>query len=228
MDFIVKPIIFFLCLALTSLSLPNLKKEWQSNKPSISEDQEVLYLPKGPGLTILSFGYQNLLADIIWFNTVSYFGKHYKSDQQYKWLFHMCDLVTTLNKNDPERYIFCGLMLGWEAKSPNDSFKILSKAIRNDPNSWKYYYLRGLGSYLLQNDFEQAIEDFLFASKLPDAPIMLASIAAKKLTIHKDDPQTAITFLEEMLKNSNDTVSRSILEKRLFEARKKMLEKEGK
>ena len=73
MDLVVKPIIFFLCIALSSISLPLLKEEWLRNKPKLSEDQEVLYMPKGPGLEILSFGYQNLLADIIWFNTVSYF-----------------------------------------------------------------------------------------------------------------------------------------------------------
>src|SRR5204863_759985 len=62
-----------------------------------SHYEEILYVPNGTGLRFMSFGYTNILANLLWFNTINYFGKHYRADRNYKWLGHMCGLVTELD-----------------------------------------------------------------------------------------------------------------------------------
>lgn len=182
-----------------------------------TQQEEVLYLPSGEGLRLLSFGYHNLLSNLLWFNTVSYFGKHFKSDRNYKWLNHMCNLVVNLNPEAHHVFDFCSVMLAWEAKAPKKSIAILSKAIKHHPNYWKYPYLRGfINLFFLKNE-EEARADMVRAAELPDAHLLVKRLAAKKLAV--DDPDTAISFLSDMLKTANDPSQRKALEERLREAR---------
>ena len=89
---------------------------------------EVLYLPNKEAVEVVSFGYKHFAADLIWFNTINYFGKHYREDKKFTWLKHMCDLTTNLNPNAKHFYEFCGLMLSWDcllytSPSPRDRQK---------------------------------------------------------------------------------------------------------
>ena len=107
------------------------------------KDHEALYLPSLESVEFVTFGYKNIVADLLWFKTISYFGKHYATDRNYSWLSHMCDLVTTLDKHALASYQFCANMLSWEADTPQLAIDLLSKAIQNNPNSWRMPYLRG-------------------------------------------------------------------------------------
>jgi len=180
--------------------------------------QEVLYLPNGRALKALSFGSNNFLADLLWFKTISYFGKHYASDKNYQWLSHMCDLVTDLDSNKRFVYEFCGTMLSWEANAPESAIKIFSKAINSFEDNWRLLYLRGFTYMYFLKDAEAAKNDFVAASKRPNADSIVARLAAKKF-IDTNDPQTAIDFLTDILKQTKDPTQSKALEKRLREAR---------
>ena len=193
----------------------------------LEQDQEALYLPQGPALKIMSFGYQNFLSRILWFNTISYFGKHYRGDRNYKWLAHMCDLVTTLDPRAYHVYEFAALMLAWEAEQPERAIPILTKGmnvseLKDHPWFWKLTYLRGFTYMYFMEDSMRALEDFKVAAKLPNAPASVASIAAKKILYNAGDPGAAIGFLEEMLGNTTDPTARKALNRRLREARENL------
>jgi tetratricopeptide (TPR) repeat protein len=175
--------------------------------------KEVLYLPDGTALEVLSFGYKNALANTLWFNTVSYFGKHYKSDKDYKWLEHMCDLITDLNPRAEHVFSFCSTMLSWEVNHPQPAYDILTKAIKTRPDYWRYYYLRGFVSWYFLEDVESAREDFTHGAELPDAPAFLARLAASKMSL--SDPQAAIRFLTKLIETTEDPNQRASLEDKL-------------
>ena len=183
---------------------------------------EQLYLPNGDGLHFLSLGYKNALADVLWFNTINYFGEHYASDHNYKWLAHMCNLVTTLDPLAVHVYEFAALMLAWEAKNVEQSNAILTKAIhtpvlRDHPLLWKFYYLRGFNNSFFLDQGQLAARDFAIGAKLPNAHVILARLAAKKLSTAANDPDSAIEFLRDMLRTTSDAYARRALIDRLNE-----------
>lgn len=181
-------------------------------------ERELLYMPNGKALALVSVGYQAALSHLLWFQTVNYFGKHYASDKNYRWLAHMCDLVTTLSPASPHVYQFCSNMLSWEANTPEQAVKVLDKAIQNLPNDWKFPYLRGvIYLYFLKNN-ELARGDFVNASRLPNAHPIVKRLAAKTLA-QAESPETAIEFLEEMIRNESDSSARKVLEQRRDEIR---------
>ena len=97
--------------------------------PEQVREAEVLYLPNGTALDFISFGYRNFLADVLWFQTVNYFGKHFRTDRNYEWLAKMCDLVTDLDPGAAHAYEFAALMLAWLSGVVLGILGLLSAAI---------------------------------------------------------------------------------------------------
>lgn len=204
-------------LALTVWPHSRLKSLERSKPEDGAQLEEVLYLPDGEALELMSFGYRNVLADVLWFNTINYFGKHYHTDQDYRWLAHMCDLVVRLDPEAFHVYEFGSTMLGWEMNQPRKAIALLDRGIEAFPDSWRLYYLRGFTYMFFLKDPERAQADFITASKKPGAHYITARLAAKGLAT-QDDPETAIAFLNDMLETTEDPSARRALEHRLDEA----------
>jgi tetratricopeptide (TPR) repeat protein len=198
------------------IAITTLRSLIPANRPLLASHtarREVLYLPNGTSLKVITFGYKNAFANLLWFKTVDYFGKHYASDRNYQWLAHMCDLVTTLTPNTPYVYQFCSNMLSWEANAPEQSLKILSKAVDAFPNDWRFRYFRGVTNLFFLKEPEKAREDFVAAATMPGAHTIVKRLAAKTLA-QQQDPQTAIEFLENMIRQEQDLSVRKALEQR--------------
>lgn len=182
--------------------------------------REVLYLPSGELLGGLSLGYRNFLADVIWLNAINYFGKHFKTDRNYLWLYHMCDLVTTLDPGAAHVYKFAANMLSWEANLPEKSILMLDKAVRNSPDNWEFYYLRGFTWLYFIKDYERAEADLKIAASKPEVPAMVGRIAAK-VALNREDPQVVKQFLIDLIRNATDPNAKKALIARLQEIEKK-------
>jgi len=139
---------------------------------------EPVYLPRAEYLRPISLGWQNVLADILWFRTISYFGEHYRSDRTYAWLAQMCDLVTDLDPRAEHVYRFAGLILPWEANDVDEGIRLLEKGVRNLPESWLLHYYLGMTHYFFRNDADAAAEYLSTAARLPGAPPLVTRVAA--------------------------------------------------
>lgn len=208
-------VLLIICLFVTAASYLQVEGMVLAHGERNEKQKEVLYLPNGDGLEFLSFGYRNLLSDVLWFNTINYFGKHFKSDGNYTWLSHMCQLVTQLDPDAHYAYQFCSTMLGWEAGMPEASIEILNRAISNHPDNWLYYYLRGFNYFYFLDNEDKAQLDFTKAATYPEAPVVVERLAAKKMAM--SDPNMAIEFLVDRLKMASDASERRALEGRLKE-----------
>jgi hypothetical protein len=173
--------------------------------------QEVLYLPAKEALIPLSLKYQNVLGHYFWFSTVNYFGKHYRTDQDYRWLSHRCDLVTELNPKSYQVYQFCFLMLTWEQNAPERGVEILNKAIAVFPEKWELYYYRGFSHMFFLKDEIRARDDLLKAATLPGVHPSVVSLAAKKTFLTTGSTQEAKELLEGMLKGTVDPLTRDAI-----------------
>lgn len=209
---------FLIFMTLCARALSNIEDYAFETASDASQVREMQYLPSGKGLRLLSFGYSNTLSHVLWFNTISYFGKHHRSDQNYRWLAHMCNLVTDLNPRARHVFEFCSTMLAWEAKLPEESIQQLSKAIRHSPDDWYLYYQRGFVYMFFMQDSERAQTDFVKSASLPSAHWLVKRLAAKKLAA-SDNVQAAIDILSDMLRREQDPVARTAIESRLQELR---------
>ena len=173
-----------------------------------------LYLPEAKYVRLITLGFNNVVSDILWFNTLSYFGKQFHAGKDYKWLSNMCDLVTTLNPRASHSIEFCATMLSWSAKDPEKSNLILARAINDHPQIWRYRYLRAFNYWYFLENRQLARQDLLAAAKLPNAPAFLASMASR-LVATDQDPHLAVEFLKEIISKSNDENAKKTLAEKL-------------
>jgi tetratricopeptide (TPR) repeat protein len=177
-----------------------------------------VYLPRAEYLRPMSLGWANVLADVLWFRAISYFGEHYRSDRTYPWLAHMCDLVTDLDPKAAHVYRFAGVILPWEAEQVEAGIRLLEKGTRAFPDSWVLHYYLGFNHYFFRDDPERAIESLDAAARLPGAHESVARLAAV-LAAHQYGPETTLGFLEELERNVESAEVRDVVRRQQNEAR---------
>lgn len=199
------------------VALSSLPGNTQATEADSEQRRELLYLPSGESLEVLSLGYKNAFSDYLWFKAINYFGAHINSDRNLPWLYHFCDIVTTLNPRAMHVYEFGSTMLSWELGRPEESLRLLNRAIAHSPENWRLFYLRGFNQmYFLKNPHE-AKKDFLKGANIKDAPPFLATLAAKK-ALELDEPEQVIPLLTQLLSQTKETGARKTLQRRLDDA----------
>jgi hypothetical protein len=184
------------------------------NQNLSSQIDEVLYLPKKEALLYTSFQYRNVVADIIWFYAVNYFGKHWKTDKNYEWFESLCDAVTELDPGAIHVYQFAAMMLSWELGKPERAVAILDKGITHNPDSWFIRYFRGFVYFYFFKDKARALQDFKAAALLPNAAPVAARLAARILA---DDSESNTKDLENLIEGIGDPSTREYLQKKYIE-----------
>jgi tetratricopeptide (TPR) repeat protein len=211
--------IFLSILATSSVFLINWSKpELRAiNKKASDIERTPLYLPSAEYIKFVTLGFDNFFSDVLWFNTINYFGKQLKGSRDYRWLNQMCDLVTELDPKKKYAFEFCSTMLSWETKDFEASNKILDRGIENNPDYWRLWYLRGFNYWYFFDDRQKAIRDMTRASKCPESPPFVATLAAS-LIADSEDIKNSIRFLEDMIRNSSDENAKNALIERLNRA----------
>ena len=179
-------------LILLLISLFPIQLKIDSERRTADIKEELLYLPSGKVLKVVSLGFDEVASDIIYIKMLSYFATHMMSDRTYKWLYHMADLVTTLDPYFRFPYIFAGLTLNLEAGQFENARAILLKGKTYFPNDWYFPFSLGLNYFFHEADFLTAAYYFDLAYSLPNSPKYLKSFANKL----RDKGKTRETTLE--------------------------------
>jgi len=153
------------------------------------EERPGLLWVRSPGLTRrLSLGFSAVLADLYWIRAVQHYGDtrlSSSSKKSYDLLYPLLDATTTLDPRFNIAYRFGAILLseGYPdgPGNPDSAIALLEKGIREAPEKWQYYRDAGFVEYWWRQDYTAASEWFLEASKLPDAPVWLPTIAARAL-----------------------------------------------
>jgi hypothetical protein len=181
-----------------------------------SDVAELVYLPPTRFLRAVSLGYEQVLANVLWFRTISYFGRHYQSDRVYPWLASMCNVVTDLDPRAEHVYRFGGVILPWEADRIDDGIALLEKGVHNIPDSWQLQYMLGFSYYFFSDDLSAASRALRTASLLPGAPDFVSRLAASVDAAYHG-PRSAVDFLTEVERHDTNGDMREIIHARIWE-----------
>jgi tetratricopeptide (TPR) repeat protein len=204
----------FWCCAAVGFAVPRL----EHGSGLAQSEQEPVYLPKAEYLKLMALGYNNVLADVLWFRTISYFGKHYRGNRTYPWLAHMCDLVTDLDPRADHVYRFAATILPWEAGQAEAGIHLLEKGIEAFPDSWLLHYWLGFSYYFFKDDYDHATKYLRIAAQLPGAHPNVATLAARLASKHYG-PETTVRFLAEIRNNAYSDEMRQVISENMREAK---------
>ncbi|HZC67453.1 MAG TPA: hypothetical protein VE201_02430 [Nitrospirales bacterium] len=178
--------------------------------------QRFMYLPRGEYLRVAVLGYEQVVADFLWIQSIQAMGERKVTEEAGHWIYRALDVITTLDPKFVRVYEAGGVALVTLVVLVEESNRILEKGIQYNPDYWALPFLLGFNYYFELHDDAKAADYIAKASRLQGAPEYLAQLAAR-LYVSAREPQIAIDFLAQMYEQTSDENVKSVLERRLKE-----------
>ena len=137
---------------------------YQKNVFDVLENNP-LFVPDANKIKNISFGFDNLVTDLIWLKTVQYIGGNARTGE-YPLLY---DYLNTITDLDPQFYLpyFVGAVLLPESNNAKQAVRLSEKGVQNMPQKWEIPFYLGYIYYFYLEDYAQGAKYYEQASKLP-------------------------------------------------------------
>lgn len=178
--------------------------------------EELMYFPSGTFVRQTSLGQESTVADLAWLRAIQYYGHHRLTDRRYVMVGHIFDVVTTLDPQFIQAYVFGALVLSQDAGKPHEGLALLKKGMRHNPENWILAFETGFIYYVVLRDYRSAGKYFSISSKLPDAPEYTSRFAAF-VEERAGHTETALKLWKEVAASSPNKYVREIAEEKMAE-----------
>lgn len=182
----------------------------------VAKIEELAQLPQGKYLKPAMVGYHHLGADLLWLRLLQVWGKKKNTDNEYEWIYHALDVITTLDPRYAYAYYVGGVSLTSYANRPDLSNRLLERGHHENPGEWNLLFLLGYNHYFALGDATKGAEYIGRAARTPGAPDFLPGLATR-MHAEAGNPDVALQFLEALRKENPDLVLREKLETRAKE-----------
>jgi len=102
----------------------------------VTRIEELAQLPRGEYLKPMLLGYQHVGADLLWLQLLQVLGKKKTTADEYEWIYHALDVITTLDPQYDYAYYVGGVVLTNLANRTDLSNRLLEKGFAANPAIW--------------------------------------------------------------------------------------------
>ena len=176
----------------------------------------IRFLPQGQYLRPITLGYNHIVADILWLRVVQVLGERKVTAQEYEWIYHALDVITTLDPQYVTAYQVGGIVLTELAQRIDLSNRLLEKGLQPNPTAWQIPFALGYNHFFYLQDYDRAAEYMARAARLPGRPPYAPGLAAR-LYAQAGNPEVALEFLDAVWRQTQDQTVREALERRMKE-----------
>jgi len=197
----------------------------EANRPPLPEDYADQDLAlQGAKLKDYSLGFNGLIADWYWMQSLQYVGdKFAKSGARLdledlkslnvRLLYPLLDNATTLDPRFLVAYSYGAMVL--PAIDANQAIKLTEKGIAANPDAWRLYQHLGYIYWRLEN-YEKASEVYGAGAKITGAPPFLLALSAS-MKNKGGDRDTARAIYRQMYDSAEDSQTKDQATLRLLE-----------
>jgi len=178
-----------------------------------------LYLPSGKFVEETSLGYNELAADLTWFQAVQYFGGYAKGQHSLAYFEGLINIVTDLDPNFQFPYIFGAVVMSQDMGDLPRGIEILKKGMRANPESWQLPFEIGFLYYITAGDADAAAHYFDLASRMPGGRDKAGRFAAF-LYSKAGHAETSIRMWEELAETSDQPYMREMARRYIEQIKK--------
>lgn len=209
-----------ICCALITIGLFALIVLQQTLDQRLDRDvtriEELARLPRGEYLRPMLLGYQHVGADLLWLQLLQVLGKKKTTGDEYEWIYHALDVITTLDPQYDYAYYVGGVVLTSLANRTDLSNRLLEKGFAANPTIWNLPFLLGYNYYFILGDAARGAEYMAAAAKLPGGPSYLPGLASR-MYAEANNPDVALQLLKALWLQTQDQEMRDVLETRAKE-----------
>jgi tetratricopeptide (TPR) repeat protein len=193
--------------ALSGLLLAaGMQQRYDSTVDYFGERSAFVSLPPGKTLRILSFGYRNLAADMLFIWSIQFYST-YNIRNRFDFIERVYDTITDITPEYKEPYIIGSLIMAHEAQDVPMALRLLDKGSRLNPDEWLFDHDAGFYCYKYLKDYAKAEEYYNRAAAKPGAPVFIKRMKAH-LVYLRDDPEVATRMWLDIYRSAEDTLTR--------------------
>lgn len=200
----------FIIIILLLLLIANFSYRIDMKKSPHELIGELMYFPSGIALKALSMGFYAPLADLVWLRFIQYYGEHRLSNTKFELMYHILDILTTLDSRFNYAYTLGSLMLSHDAERPDQAKILLKKGMMKNPYDWRYPYMYAFIHYLFLKDYNVARTYYNLSANKPDAPDMPKRWAAFVVYKKIGDLKTALVMWMDFYNNTKNPEEKNI------------------
>jgi len=209
----IKKISLIIVLVLLPISWVYFQKKIDAKIGKDKKIENLVYIPSGRFLSVMTLGYRDVMADFLWMKTSIYFGSHFQTDKNYTWIYRLINSITDLDPSFDIPYVFGGIILANEVGNVEQSSDILFKGWKNIPNKWQFPFYIGFNNFFYDKNYKNAAKMIKAASELKGSPEYLKAMYIE-LLYKGNSPIVGKTFLAQSIKYiGNDDMKKELLQK---------------
>lgn len=179
---------------------------------------EIGQLPS-PLLQPLSLEFQGVVADYLFFRTMTYMGlklmeRKNPSREEWQVMYQMLERITDLDGRFWDPYVFAESMLAWQARMLDEVEALLLKAVQSRPWDYRPSYFIGFNYLYFKKNAEKAAPHLRAAARIPGAPRHVKGLASR-FSLYAGQTGLGIFFLENLIKDTADPKTVGYLQTRL-------------
>jgi len=183
-------------------------------------DDHAFILPS-PILKVAALEYQGLASDVLFLNSMAFIGETQERKErprvkewEWRWWLKTLDAATDLDPYFFDPYFYANAFLPWDAHMAEETNHLLEKGSRYRNWDWMLPFFIGFNDFFFLQKNVEAVPFLMEASRRPGGEPMLASIAAR-LAFKENQTETAIFFLEETVRRTDEESLKKIYETRI-------------
>lgn len=163
-----------------------------------------------------SFGFRNVLADIVWLEAVQVAGNRKMTRWNYDRLYELLDVVANFDPKFEIPYLLGGLVLGESTPHAQKALHVLGRGKEQYPADWRFPFYMGFTHYFSLGDAVAGGGAMAQAAQLPGSPVYLPGLASRMLSEARE-PEVALALLVPIVRQESDPARRAVLERRIRE-----------
>lgn len=172
-------------------------------------------LPSGKSLKILSFGFQNLLADALYIWAIQFYST-YHIENRFDYIERVFDSITDITPSYRDPYIIGSLIMVYEKRDPAMAIRLLEKGSNAIRNEWIFDHDAGYYSYKFLKDYSKAEYFYARAAEKPNAPAFVRRNKAHMVYM-ENNLEMAWQMWMELYRNASDRIGRDSAFNHLFQ-----------
>jgi hypothetical protein len=173
----------------------------------------LMAVSRSPGF---AFGFRNVMADVVWLQAVQVAGNRKLTPTEYDRLYVLLNVGADLDPKFEMPYLLGGLVLGESPRHGREALRVFERGKVTHPADWRFPFYMGFTHYFSLGDAVAGGGAMAEAARLPGSPAYLPGLASRMLTEARE-PEVALALLAPIVRQENDPVRRSVLERRIRE-----------
>ncbi len=163
-----------------------------------------------------TFGFRNVLADVVWLQAVQVAGNRKLTPTEYDRLYVLLNVEADLDPKFEMPYLFGGLVLGESPQHARKALRVFERGKVTHPADWRFPFYMGFTHYFSLGDAVAGGVAIAEAARLPGSPAYLPGLASRMLSEAKE-PEVALKLMESIFRQESDPARRAVLERRIRE-----------